>query len=108
MYRLLLIVIAAGTPMGLAALFLWQNHARTVDLSFDLWMAAWHLTSPVSVSVLIAACTLGGFLAGVLVMFIQGLGARRRATQRERELSMSSLSGGSATSGPSSSSAGDW
>jgi len=103
MYRLGLILFAVGTPVGLAALFLWQNHARTVDLSFDLWVGAWHLASEVSVSALIAICTIGGFVIGAGLMGMRSLSAGRRITQLERELAMSSFSSGASKPSPSSS-----
>lgn len=53
--------------VGLLALFFVQNSARTVDLSYDLHLWAWHFKQPQPVVLLLAGAFGGGLLAGLLL-----------------------------------------
>ncbi|MCA9492826.1 MAG: hypothetical protein KC621_22990 [Myxococcales bacterium] len=67
---------------GSAALFAVQNSSRTTQLSFDLGVAAWQLSEPVSVPALIAVCVGIGFLLGAVPLGLRSL----RLGSRVREL----------------------
>ena len=80
-----LIVLLGG---GVTALFAIQNSSRTVNLSLDLWVAAWQLQDPVSVPVLIAVSALSGAIVVGLPLLLRSwrLGSRVRSLQQQVDL----------------------
>lgn len=92
---LIFTLVALG--IAIIAAFTIQNSGRTVDLSLDLWFAAWKLSKPASASALVwgSFLTGGGLVAGWALLRQRGLS--RRIRQLEQQIA---LSGGS--------SGGDW
>ena len=68
------------------AAFAVQNSARTTELSFDVAVAAWKLSRPISVPALMALCAGGG----ALVAWALGLASRVRLQRRVRMLEQES------------------
>ncbi|MES2637893.1 MAG: lipopolysaccharide assembly protein LapA domain-containing protein [Myxococcota bacterium] len=70
--------------------FTLQNSSSRAPLQLDLWVAAWRLSNPVSVSVLIwSAFGAGALLAGAGFGY-RGIRLGRRVRQLEQELAMGS------------------
>jgi len=82
---LLLFLVA----VGVMALFVVQNGARTTQLSLDLGFAAWQLKEPVAVPALFGAAFGSGLLLGVVPMWIRGLARGRKLKQLERQAALS-------------------
>ncbi len=94
--RWLKLVVAVVVLVPLAAFFV-QNSSRTTVLSFDLGVAAWALSSPISVPSLMAAC----FFAGALAALGWGLWARAALARKVRVLEQElALRGSARSDGP--------
>ena len=77
-----LILVALSAFFG--ALFYLQNSLRKVDLSLDLYVAAWRLQEPVSVPLVVFVSFGVGLLIGLTAMTL----AWRRASGRVAELEL--------------------
>lgn len=55
-----------------AALFWVQNSSRVTQLSFDAGVAAWELSQPIPIPVLVAVCLAAGFFFGAGVTWWMG------------------------------------
>lgn len=69
-------LVLAACLTALVALFFIQNSGRTVDLSYDLYFAAWHLRTPQPVVLLLGGTFLGGMLTGALLPWLWSLRSR--------------------------------
>lgn len=86
-----------GVPgVFIAVLFYLQNSLRKVDLSLDLYVAAWRLQDPVPVPLVVFVSFGVGLLVGLISMTL----AWRRASSRvaELEVRLARASGGSSGS----------
>ncbi len=94
--RVVILVIAAVSgfsSIGVAVLFFMQNSARTTQLSLDLWLAAWQLGEPVSVTALMGVSFLGGFLVCSGLAVWRSLVARRQIRKLQQQLALGGDSG---------------
>ncbi|MFT6161854.1 MAG: ABC-type Fe3+ transport system permease subunit [Myxococcota bacterium] len=89
--RVVILVIAAlfgFSGIGVGVLFFLQNSARTTQLSLDLWLAAWQLGEPVSVTALIGVSFAAGFVVcGVLAAW-RSLVTRRQIRKLQQQLAL--------------------
>ncbi|MDP2314328.1 MAG: hypothetical protein Q8P41_15610 [Pseudomonadota bacterium] len=81
---LLLVVVTAFTM---------QNSSFRAPLQLDLWVAAWKLAAPVSVSVLMWSSFGAGLAVAGALLGLRGLRLGRRVRQLEQELAMGSARG---------------
>lgn len=78
---------------GVAVLFFMQNSARTTQLSLDLWLAAWQLGEPISVTALMGGAFGVGFVTcGVLATW-RSLVSRRKMRKLQQHLALGGDSG---------------
>lgn len=75
--------------LGVVALFVVQNGARTTQLSLDLGFAAWQLKDPVAIPALVGITFGSGFFLGVVPMWLRGLSQGRKVKQLERQAALS-------------------
>lgn len=90
--RLVVLVIAAVlgfAGIGVAVLFFLQNSARTTQLSLDLWLAAWQLGEPVSITAIMGVSFAAGFLVCAVLAVWRSLVARRHVRKLEQQLALS-------------------
>jgi hypothetical protein len=69
-------LVLAACLTALLALFFVQNSGRTVDLSYDLYWAAWHMRAPQPVVLLLAGTFVGGMICGALLPWLWSLRSR--------------------------------
>ena len=99
-----------GVPaVFIGVLFYLQNSLRTVDLSLDLYFAAWRLDSPAPVPAVVLVSFGLGLALGVAVMTLAWRRAASRVADLEIRLARSSggSSGGGGAAGPMTSSGAD-
>jgi hypothetical protein len=75
--------------VGVGALFVIQNGARTTQLSLNLYVAAWELKQPVTITTLMGITAASGFLLGLCPTLWWGSRRASRARQLEREIALS-------------------
>lgn len=71
-----------------------QNSSFRAPLQLDLWVAAWKLSSPVSVSVLMWSSFGAGVVIAGAVLGLRGMRLGRRVRQLEQEIALGSARGG--------------
>ena len=87
--------LVLGLSVALAAYaFYVQNSLRAVDLSLDLWFAAWRLSRPIPVPALMAACFGAGLLLAGGWGWLRGLQLQGQIRRLQQELAMAPLSSG--------------
>lgn len=92
-YLVSLAGVLAFTGLGAGWLFWIQNSSRTTQLSLDLWFAAWQLSEPVSIPVLVAGSFAAGLALGVLLLGLPSWRNGRRARRLEAELALAGAAG---------------
>lgn len=73
----------------LLALFVYQNHLRTTQLSLDLGFAAFQLQQEVMIPALMAICFGAGFVVAAIAFGSSAVRARNKARRLEAELALS-------------------
>ncbi len=89
--RIVILVIAAVlgfSGVGVAVLFLMQNSGRTTQLSLDLWLAAWQLGEPVSVTGVMGVSFGAGFLVCAVLAIWRSLVSRRQIRKLQQQLAL--------------------
>jgi len=87
-WRWIIVLVLVLIVVGLIALFVVQNSARTTQLSLDLGFAAWQLGTPISVTLLIGASILIGFLVGATLFVPRLLRLGRQVRSLERQVAL--------------------
>jgi hypothetical protein len=90
--RIVMLVIAAVlgfSGIGAAVLFLMQNSGRTTQLSLDLWLAAWQLGEPVSITTVMGVSFAAGFLVCTVLALWRTLVSRKQVRKLQQQLALS-------------------